>query len=106
MKVVYGLFLILNIQMFFMYSADECSLLKIKDLQQMSLGDRMGFTVDGCALKELHVFKGQERRRIIQACCFYLKNLDEDLKTGILENMDLKKIMEQVERLKRKRSEA
>ena len=105
MKVVYGLFLILNIQIFFMYSADECSLLKLKELQQMSLVDRVGFSVDEWALRELHVFKGRERIRLIGACCFCLKNLDKDLRIDILENIDLKKIMEHVERLKKERRE-
>lgn len=88
-----------------MYSADECSLSKLKKLQGLSLANRIGFVVDAWAQQEIHTFKVEERRRIIQACCFFLKSRDKGEQIAALAQIDFKKILDHLDRLKRERCE-
>ena len=39
-----------------MHSADECSLEKLRKLQQLTLGQKVGLVVDGWAQENIHIF--------------------------------------------------
>lgn len=87
------------------YSSDECSLSKLQKWQKLSLAEKVGFYVDAWAQGEMHTFKGSERRRVIQACCWGLKKV-ENKRIDALGDIDFKEILNHVEKIKKEKSEA
>lgn len=108
MKVVYGLFLILNIQVFFMYSAsiEDSVIRRFRiPINQSDLPGTITIFVKKCAEEQSFNFSDNQIARIVQGYHFGIKKLKLETQIIILVGMDLELIAKRLGVIKEERSE-